>query len=80
MTFESVKLQHVHAGARASAETVKRVGRLQKKADRVGGIAPHALMLEADLVEYDPPAGTLPNHFAVLRQHEQRLQSSMRPA
>ena len=80
VTFESIKFQRVNAGARASAETVKRIERLQKKAERVGAIDPHALMLEVDLVEFDPPAGSLGVHFAQLRKHEQYLLQTMRPA
>jgi hypothetical protein len=79
VTFESVRLQRVHAGARASTEALRRVERMQKKAERVGTIEPHALMLDVDLVEFDPPPDSLEAHFAELRKRERHLQETRRP-
>src|SRR6266480_2399807 len=66
VTFERVAVARFNPVFRASPQRRKWIERLNKRADRVKAGVGHALMLLLDLVEHEPPAGSLSNHFGQL--------------
>jgi hypothetical protein len=68
VTFEQVTLHKHTADFQASPQQRRRVERLNLNTQRFQGDFSHALMLELDLLEFDPPEQSLPKHFADLQQ------------
>jgi hypothetical protein len=71
VTFEKMLLSKQNAGAQTGKGASNRIDRRNEFADRVNKIftVPHALILELDLVEYNPPKDvSLDKHFADLMQ------------
>jgi hypothetical protein len=68
VTFERVVRTHFNANFRSSEEQQRRIDRLNKRADRVQDGAAHALMMDLDLIEYDPPSSSLRKHYDWLLQ------------
>ncbi len=69
VTFERVGIARFNADFRASPQRKEQIIRLNKKADRIKTGVAHALMLELDLVEHEPPLPqTLRKHFDQLRK------------
>lgn len=68
VTFERVAKTHFNPDFRASPEQRRRIDRLNKRADRVKNGAAHALMMDLDLIEQEPPASSLRKHFDQLLQ------------
>ncbi|MGH8093982.1 MAG: hypothetical protein ACREIF_10990 [Chthoniobacterales bacterium] len=68
VTFERVARTHFNAKFRSSEEQRRRIDRLNKRADRVEFGAAHALMLDLDLIEHEPPSGSLQKHYDWLMQ------------
>src|SRR5437667_6436659 len=66
VTFEKVTVHKHTADFQASRLQRRRVERLNLNTQRFQGDFSHALMLELDLVEFDPPEQSLPKHFADL--------------
>jgi hypothetical protein len=72
VTFEKVTLHKHTPDFRASAEQRRRVDRLNQNTQRFKSDFSHALMLDTDLVEFDPPLGSLEKHFEDM-QHKTAL-------
>ncbi len=66
VTFERVAVARFNPDFGASPRRRKWIDRQNKRADRVKAGVGHALMLLVDLVEHEPPAGSLSNHFGQL--------------
>ncbi|MGA2176205.1 MAG: hypothetical protein ABSH38_14610 [Verrucomicrobiota bacterium] len=75
VTFEKVSFNRHTAGFRASASQKRRVERLNKAADRFDDLLHHALMLEVDLIELDPPKTSLQDHFRELNRYTDALRT-----
>jgi hypothetical protein len=63
VTFERVAVARYNPNFRASPQRRKWIDRQNRRADRIKAGVGHALMLYLDLVEYEPPAVSLPKHF-----------------
>lgn len=68
VTFERLARTHYNADFRSSTEQRRRIERLNKRSDRVTDGAAHALMMDLDLIEYNPPSGSLRKHYDWLMQ------------
>jgi hypothetical protein len=68
VTFERVAITRLNPPFRASPEQRQRIDRLNKRADRIKPVAAHALMMDLDLIEYEPPQSALRKHFDQLLQ------------
>jgi hypothetical protein len=77
VTFEKVSVQRYNPSFGASREQRVRIERLNRKADRIDLKSAHAIMMELDLLESDPPVGALANHFDALKKHEATLIRAM---
>ena len=66
VTFERVAVARYNPDFRASPQRRKWIDRQNKRADRIKAGVGHALMLLLDLVEHEPPSGSLPKHFEQL--------------
>ena len=66
VTFERVAVARYNPDFRASPQRRKWIDRQNKRADRIKTGVGHALMLMVNLVEHEPPAGSLPKHFEQL--------------
>jgi len=75
VTFEKVSLYRHSAGFQASASKIRRAERLNKAAARFDATLHHGLMLEVDLIEFDPPKTSLQNHFRELNRHTDALRT-----
>ncbi len=76
VTFEEVSVNRRTANFKASSAQKKRVDRLNKFADRFSVPLSHALMLELDLIEAEPPQGTMDNHFNELQRQTELLRNT----
>jgi len=73
VTFEKLVTQRFTAGFRSS-ETVKRsVERWNRQAEKAKTPLEHALMSMTDLIENNPPKGTLKKHFERLLDIDKKL-------
>jgi hypothetical protein len=64
VTFNRVTVARFNPQFRSSPEQRKRIERLNKQAERLKAGAAHVLMLDLDLIEYEPPeASDLERHF-----------------
>ena len=63
VTFERVAIARFNPDFRASPERRKRIERLNKQAERIKTGVAHALMIDLDLIENDPPDSSLRKHF-----------------
>jgi hypothetical protein len=69
VTFERLNLPRRNVDERATRDQKSRVDRLNRFAERIGDALSHALVLDVDLMENDPPKeSSLDNHFEELRQ------------
>ena len=75
VTFEKVSLYRHSAGFQASASKIRRAERLNKAAERFDPSFHHGLMLEVDIIEFDPPKASLQNHFRELNRHTEALRT-----
>jgi hypothetical protein len=75
VTFQSMTVQRYTPAPRATATQRRRLERLNQKADRLNTSLQHGIMMEIDLIEFNPPAQPLAKHFELLRQKEKALQS-----
>ena len=75
VTFQSVTVQTFNAPPLATAAHRRRVDRLNRRAERVNTSLRQGIMMELDLVEFDPPTSPLEKHFEQLRKKEQALQA-----
>ena len=66
VTFKSVAVARYNPDFRASPQQRKWIERQNKRADRIKAGVGHVLMLLLDIVELEPPAGSLPKHFEQL--------------
>jgi hypothetical protein len=73
VAFEKVSVQRYNPSIGATREQRARIERLNQKADRIDIKAAHAIMMELDLVENDPPVGALAKHFDELKKQEATL-------
>jgi hypothetical protein len=75
VSFERVNLTKQNAGFQASKIEKNRIDRRNKFADRIVNVSlSHAIILELDLTEDDPPEGVLlDKHFAELKQQSDKL-------
>ena len=67
VTFERVATARFNPDFRASPEERERIDRMNRRADRVKLGPAHALMMDLDLVEQEPPPSSLQKHFAQLQ-------------
>lgn len=80
ITFTSITKQQYNVGARISDSQKKRIERLNKSAERVDSSLAHAVMLELDLIENNPPADSLSKHFSVISKMEKNIQAELAKA
>ncbi len=73
VTFNSLTVRRFNASPLATNAQKQRYERLNKKADRVDTSLNQAIMMELDLVEFDPPENSLTKHFELLLSKQQRL-------
>jgi hypothetical protein len=73
VTFEKVTVHKHTADFQASPQQRRRVDRLNMNTERFMGDFSHALMLELDLLEFDPPEQSLQKHFAELKEKSNLL-------
>jgi hypothetical protein len=59
----------------ATAAHRRRLERLNQKAERMNTSLRQGIMMELDLIEFDPPVCPLSGHFEQLRKKEQALQA-----
>lgn len=73
VTFEKLTVNRHNPNFKASSIQKERVERLNKFADRFTVHLSHALMLEVDLMEVDPPQRSLEEHFSEVRRYTELL-------
>lgn len=73
VTFEKVSVSRHTPSFKSSQVQKQRAQRLNKSADRFATPLNHALMLEVDLIEVDPPENVLKQHFSDLKRHTDAL-------
>jgi hypothetical protein len=76
VTFEKRTSTKYAAGLRASQTQQKNVERKNVKSVRANLATDHALLLMSDLIESDPPDGSLPVHFQKLMNMDRALKAS----
>jgi hypothetical protein len=74
VTFEKIASFRRAANFKASRNEKARVERHNLAADRTGGIPGHAVMMELDLIEFEPPQDALEKHFQELARRKSVLQ------
>jgi hypothetical protein len=75
-TFERVNLGKQAANFQATKGAKSIIDRRNKFAERIGGIVSHALILEVDLMEDNPPKDTqLEKHFAEVAKASEALRN-----
>jgi len=74
VTFNSITVQRYAAGPRATAAQRRRIERLNQKAERLDRALSHAVMMEVDLIEFQPPPKPLEEHFLRVMDTEKKLQ------
>jgi hypothetical protein len=75
VTFQSVTLQKFNAPPLSTATHRRRLDRLNKRAERLDTSLQQGVMMELDLIEFDPPATPIENYYEQLKKKEQMLQS-----
>jgi len=75
VTFEKVSVNRYTPKFKASSVQKERVERLNKFADRFSVELRHALLLELDLMEVDPPQRSLDRHFGDLQRYTGTLRN-----
>ncbi len=75
VTFEKISVNRHTANFKASSAQKQRVDRLNKFADRFSVPLSHALMLELDLMEAEPPQGPMDKHFNELKRQTELLRN-----
>ncbi len=73
ITFEKIAVNRHNASFSASTAQKERVARLNKSAERFSVHLSHALMLDLDLIEADPPQDSLKTHFEQLSRYAASL-------
>jgi hypothetical protein len=77
VTFERVALAHFNPSFKATPEQKRRIERFNRKADRMKPAPGHAVMMELNLVENNPPETTsVRKHFDELRKKEHIAQGT----
>lgn len=76
VTFEQVAIQKWNPGFRASATQRQNIARLNQRTERMSKDFGYALMLELDLMEFDPPENSLEKHFKELKTKEAALKDA----
>jgi hypothetical protein len=79
VTFERVSINRQNASFQATSAQKHRVERFNKFADRFNVHLSHALLLELDLTEVDPPAGSMTKHFNELQLYTKKLREHFTP-
>lgn len=79
VTFQNINLQKQNAAPRLTASQRTRIERQNKKMGRVNFNLSHAIMLEVDLIELEPPVDSLDKHFSDLEKKERLLRERFRP-
>ena len=74
VTFQSLTVQRFTAPPLATAAHRRRVERLNQRADRIDPSLRQGIMMELDLIEFEPPAGPLVKLFEELQRKERGLQ------
>lgn len=74
ITFNNITVQKYNAGPFSTESQKKRVERLNAKNARVDTALSHAIMMELDLREFNPPKDSLQQHFSELKTKEILLQ------
>lgn len=75
VTFQSLTVQRHNAPALATSVQRRRVDRLNGRASRIDTSMSHGMMMELDLLEFDPPEKALRKHFDQLKKKELALQT-----
>ena len=77
VTFSPIGQQTHNAPGLSTDGQKKRLARLNRKAERVDHTLAHAIMLELDLVEFNPPADSLKKDFSALKKKEAAVQAAL---
>jgi len=72
----AVILRTMNPSFRASATQRKNMARINQRAERMNKDFGYALMLELDLMEFDPPEKSLDKHFKQLKLKEAELKNA----
>jgi len=75
VTFQSMTVQRYTPAPRATGAHKRRLERLNRKADRLNTTLQQGLLMDVDLIEFNPPAGPLAKHFKALTTKEAALQA-----
>ena len=73
VTFEKVSVNRHTPNFKSSSVQKQRVERLNKFTDRWSVQLSHALLLELDLMEVDPPQRSVKSHFDELKRYTEML-------
>lgn len=79
VTFHSLTVQKYNAAPLSTASHRRRLDRLNRRADRMDTSLRQGIMMELDLIEFDPPIATLEKHFEQLKRKEKILQARFTP-
>lgn len=79
VTFERVSINRQNASFQATSAQKRRVERSNQFAERMNLRLSHALLLEVDLTELDPPADSLTKHFNDLLLYTGKLRDHLSP-
>ena len=74
VTFQSLTFQKFNPPPLATAAHRRRLDRLNQKAERMNTTLRQGIMMDIDLIEFDPPMAPLAKHFEQLKKKELILQ------
>lgn len=74
VTFQSLTFKKFNSPPLATAAHRRRLDRLNKRTERMNTSLRQGIMMELDLIEFDPPVSPLKNHFEQLKKKELILQ------
>lgn len=80
VTFQSMTVQKYNASPLSTGANRRRLDRLNRRADRMDTSLGQGIMMDLDLIEFDPPAGPLKKHFEQLKRKEKNLQARFIPS
>ncbi len=80
VTFSRLTMQRFNPPPLATSTQTERLKRLNQRADRMNTSLSHGMMMELDLIEFDPPPDSLRKHFDLLLKKQSTLQARFKLA
>lgn len=78
LTCQSIPVQQRNEGPRLTKSEMRRIERLNRRTEKVNPRLSHVMMLELDLIEFDPPPNSLGQHFENLKKKERILRKQFK--